>query len=250
MNYRVNLFHIRKFLVIYLVLSLGWVKAQSNTPEATIHKAYNQDKTSEDQIHLHTVNQKLDSIFKVKDNTFNRYWLSYGLYNQALIADWHEKKEDAEVLIDRAINLLKPLKGDAESQALLSLQLGYSTRFKSYWAMASLGRDALFHAERAVELNPNNLRTNLALAINDFYTPKFFGGGKKVEYHLKEALAAPVTSSKDSLPTWGKSNVYKIIVKHYRKIEKDSIAQDYLNQGLQEFTESEMLQVLYKNPKK
>jgi hypothetical protein len=30
-------------------------------------------------------------------------------------------------------------------------------------------------------------------------------------------------------------------VKHYRKIDQDSVAQEYLNQGIAEFPESELL---------
>ena len=170
------------------------------------------------------------------------------MYNQALIADRLEDKKAAEELIDRAIELLKPLEEDAESQALLALQLGYSTRFKSYWSMMSLGRAAYHRAERAVALAPTNMRTNLALAINDFYTPKVFGGGKKVETHLKKALQAPNPSASVTTPTWGKPNVYELLVKYYQKNKQQTQAQNFLNQGLSEFPNSELLLSLKLTP--
>ena len=97
-----------------------------------IQLAFQQSKTQAVQDPLIQRNNALDKAFQEEDNNFNRYWLSYGLYNQALIADRLEDKKAAEELIDRAIELLNPLEEDPESQALLALQLGYSTRFKSY----------------------------------------------------------------------------------------------------------------------
>ena len=233
------------------LLFLLWftpVLGQNPTPEAAIQLAFQQSKTQQTQSPLVKHNTMLEQTFEKEDNNFNRYWLSYGLYNQALIADRLEDKKAAEELIDRAIELLKPLEEDAESQALLALQLGYSTRFKSYWSMMSLGRAAYHRAERAVALAPTNMRTNLALAINDFYTPKVFGGGKKVETHLKKALQAPNPSASVTTPTWGKPNVYELLVKYYQKNKQQTQAQNFLNQGLSEFPNSELLLSLKLTP--
>ena len=240
MNWHYTIKILKRTTVFFLYLHLGLanVQAQTSTTEAAIHKAYVLDKTQGNQSQLKNINQNLEKTFNQQDTNSNRYWLSYGLYNQALIADFQNDKKLAESLIDRAIALLKSLENDAEAQALMAIQMGYSIRFKSYWAMMNLGRKASFHANRAVELNPNSIRTNLAVAINDFYTPKAFGGGKRVENSLKKALE--VTPSKGS-PTWGKVLVYELLVKHYRKLKHDQIAQDYLSHGLAEFPESELL---------
>ena len=228
-------------VTLLFLLCFSPVLGQNPTPEAAIQLAFQQSKTQQTQSPLVKHNTMLEQTFEKEDNNFNRYWLSYGLYNQALIADRLEDKKAAEELIDRAIELLKPLEEDAESQALLALQLGYSTRFKSYWSMMSLGRAAYQRAERAVALAPTNMRTNLALAINDFYTPKVFGGGKKVETHLKKALQAPNPSASVTTPTWGKPNVYELLVKYYQKNKQQTQAQNFLNQGLSEFPNSELL---------
>ena len=228
-------------VTLLFLLCFSPVLGQNPTPEAAIQLAFQQSKTQQTQSPLVKHNTMLEQTFEKEDNNFNRYWLSYGLYNQALIADRLEDKKAAEELIDRAIELLKPLEEDAESQALLALQLGYSTRFKSYWSMMSLGRAAYQRAERAVALAPTNMRTNLALAINDFYTPKVFGGGKKVETHLKKALQAPNPSASVTTPTWGKPNVYELLVKYYQKNKQQTQAQNFLNQGLKEFPNSELL---------
>lgn len=235
-------------VTLLFLLCFSPVLGQNPTPEAAIQLAFQQSKTQQTQSPLVKHNTMLEQTFEKEDNNFNRYWLSYGLYNQALIADRLEDKKAAEELIDRAIELLKPLEEDAESQALLALQLGYSTRFKSYWSMMSLGRAAYQRAERAVALAPTNMRTNLALAINDFYTPKVFGGGKKVETHLKKALQAPNPSASVTTPTWGKPNVYELLVKYYQKNKQQTQAQNFLNQGLSEFPNSELLLSLKLTP--
>ena len=228
-------------VTLLFLLYFSPILGQNLTPEAAIKLAFQQSKTQQTQIPLVKYNTILEQAFEKEDNNFNRYWLSYGLYNQALIADRLEDKKVAEEIIDRAIEILKPLEEDAESQALLSLQLGYSTRFKSYWSMMSLGRAAYQRAECAVALAPKNMRTNLALAINDFYTPKLFGGGKKVETHLKKALQAPNPSASVTSPTWGKPNVYELLVKYYQKNKQQTQAQNFLDQGLREFPNSELL---------
>lgn len=228
-------------VTLLFLLYFSPVLGQNLTPEAAIQLAFQQSKTQQTQNPLVKYNTILEQAFEKEDNNFNRYWLSYGLYNQALIADRLEDKKVAEEIIDRAIEILKPLEEDAESQALLSLQLGYSTRFKSYWSMMSLGRAAYQRAECAVALAPKNMRTNLALAINDFYTPKLFGGGKKVETHLKKALQAPNPSASVTAPTWGKPNVYELLVKYYQKNKLQTQAQNFLDQGLSEFPNSELL---------
>lgn len=240
MKRSINYFIYKAFSLLFL-FSFSLSRGQTPSPEEALTRAFSHSKTQKAQTPLQEVTASLEKAFQKEDNRFNRYWLSFGLYYQALFADSLEDIATAENLIDRAISLLKPLANDAESQALLSLQLGYSTRFKSYWSMISLGRAAYMHAEKAVALAPDNLRANLALALTDFYTPKMFGGGKKVVPHLTKALQAPSPEASSQLPRWGKPMVYELLVKYYQKNDQDLTAQNYLNQGLSEFPESELL---------
>ncbi len=82
------------------------------------------------------------------------------------------------------------------------------------------------------------------MAITDFFTPKVFGGGKKVESLLLSALHAPRPSASDITPQWGKPNVYELFVKYYRKNNQPSKAQKYLNEGLREFPKNKLLLAL------
>lgn len=241
-----NLSHysIKYYITLFYLLWLTPFFGQYATPETAIKKAFQESQLQKTQTPLQALNITLEKACQSEYNSFNRYWYSYGLYNQALIADELDDKEAAEQLVDRAIELLESLREDAESQALLALELGYSTRFKSYWSMISLGRNAYQRAELAVALAPANLRTNLSLAITDFFTPKVFGGGKKVESLLLSALHAPRPSASDITPQWGKPNVYELFVKYYRKNNQPSKAQKYLNEGLREFPKNKLLLAL------
>jgi tetratricopeptide (TPR) repeat protein len=241
MNCLSKLKFVKRSVVFLLLFWAHTVPAQPSTVEAEIHNAFRIDRTQKSLVELKKITQSLESAMDRIDSNSNRYWLSYSLYNQALVANYLDQKELAEALIDRAIELLKPVKNEAESLALLSLELGYSIQFKNYWAMMNLGSEALLIAERAVELAPNNLRTNLALALNDFYTPKLFGGGKKVEYHLKKAIDTTGVTQTNSSPSWGKENVYELLVRHYRKNKQEEIALTYLDKGLVEFPNSGLL---------
>jgi hypothetical protein len=231
-------------IVFTFLFGINNLRAQRGNPETVIQNGYLHGKRQGTQIQLELINQELDSIFEITGNTFNRYWLSYGLYNQALLAGIQEDDDKAEILVDRAIELLNPLKDDAESLALLSLEQGYSTQFKSYISLISIGRNAVLNAKRAAELNPRSLRANLALATNDFYTPKVFGGGKLTLQYLNNAIKELNTKPSDSLPTWGMPSVYELFYKYYIKNENESLAKYYLNQGLKEFPESKLLQGL------
>ena len=228
----------------FLLFGLKNLAAQNITPEKAIHIAYKKDEKTGNQIQLERINKELQNIFETTDNTFNRYWLSYGLYNQALLAGIQEDEDRAEFLIDRAIELLNPFKDDGESLALLSLEQGYSTQYKGFFSLMSIGRNAVLNALLAIELSPNSLRANFAVAINDFYTPKVFGGGRLTLKYLKKALKDENINSLDSLPKWGKPSVYELLFKYHKKIKKDSIAQSFLSKGLVEFPESELLKSL------
>ena len=228
----------------FFMISFCGLWGQNSNPEYSIQNAFLQDKKEATSTQLKAVLLLLETVFELKDTPFNRYWLSYALYHQALLADVQNQKKIAEVSIDRSIALLMPLENDAESLALLSIQQGYSTQFKWYLSMMQIGRQALQNATRAVELNPNSLRTHLALSINDFYTPKVFGGGALAPIHLKKALEVVHNDPTDRFPSWGKDQVYELLVKHFRKQDQDSLAQDYLERGLIEFPTSELLQEL------
>ena len=112
--------------------------------------------------------------------------------------------------------------------------------------MMNLGQDSKEYAKKALETNANNLRAYYALALNNFYTPKVFGGGSEVEFYLKKALSLTETTKTENKPSWGKESVYELLIKHYQKEEKGSFATKYLIEGLELFPYSKLLKGLKK----
>ena len=237
-----------KAIVLLLSFSIMSMQAQKQEKEGLqqkIEEAFIRCIENESEQPLEKIAETLTLAFDQNDIVSTRYWLSYARYHQALLAaEINQKKKQAESYIDAAILLLKPSLKDSESLALLSLQTGYSIRFKSYFAMMGLGQYSRNYAETALSLDSNNLRAHYALAINNFYTPKVFGGGSEVEAILKQALALAENSINENQPTWGKDSVYELLVKHYKKEEKYSLAKKYLAEGLALFPENKQLKNL------
>lgn len=83
---------------------------------------------------------------------------------------------------------------------------------------ASLGAESREYAEKAIDADPSNPRASLVKALNIYYTPAIFGGGKKrarstvVETGEKFARFTPA----DALaPNWGK-NIYDVLNASYQ----------------------------------
>lgn len=236
-------------LIIFssIFMSMSSIVLQKDGFQQKIEKAFVESIESNSNEPLEKAATTLAFAFEEKDTISTRYWLSYARYHQALLAgEINKDKKQAEQFIDRAISLLKPLKNDSESLALLSIQIGYSIRFKSYFAMVGLGQDSRAFAETALALDPTNLRAYYSLAINDFYTPKVFGGGREVEFYLKKALGLSQNENVEDQPTWGKDSVYELLIKQYKKEEKDSLAQKYLTQALALYPNNQQLKALFK----
>ncbi len=83
---------------------------------------------------------------------------------------------------------------------------------------ASLGSESRQYAEKAIDADPSNPRASLVKALNIYYTPAIFGGGKKrarptvVETGEKFARFTPA----DALaPNWGR-NIYDVLNASYQ----------------------------------
>lgn len=239
-----------KLISLLLCISLTGISPQNQekkTLQYAIEQAFRTCITTKSDQPLKELVTILTWDFEQEDIISTRYWLSYAYYYQALFAGEINKNEKrAEHLIDTATSLLKPSNTDSESLALLSLQTGYSIRFKSYFSMMNLGQDSKEYAKKALEINANNLRAYYALALNNFYTPKVFGGGSEVEFYLKKGLSLTETNIAENQPFWGKESVYELLIKHYQKEEKESLANKYLTEGLELFPDSKLLKGLKK----
>ena len=70
-------------------------------------------------------------------------------------------------------------KKNTEDYALLASVQNLAIQFRSGMGAGKLSSQAVENARTALQMDSTNLRAWYVLASNDFYTPAFFGGGKR-----------------------------------------------------------------------
>ncbi len=217
----------RKLTLSLLIsfIMLVWTSkgyAQNNYQE-DIKSAYREALlTKEGTTSLKKTHQHLEQLL-VKEHTNElSYWLAYNEYYMAKHFELRGKKNYAEDLLDQGIKRLEALKEkSAEDYSLLSF-LQYN-----YMKYTSLGRIPLAkkmasNCQKALELEPKNLRANVVWGIIDLARPRAFGGGKEGEMFLLDAIEnlSEQTVVSQILPTWGKEEAYEALIRHYIKVKR------------------------------
>lgn len=137
------------------------------------------------------------------------YWAGYCLinesYTKAEAADKDMILEKAEIFVNKAAELSP---NNAEIEIL-----------KANWTMAKLSADPMSrwqslngkfnkHLDNAAAIDPKNPRIFYVKAVNLYYTPEGFGGGKKTSAPLFEKALEFFKDHTNSLaysPSWGKA---------------------------------------------
>lgn len=193
---------------------------QIDSIEYKINTAFNDAVRKEDASAL----IKLIDMLKLhKDSsTYNSdtaYWLSYSNYQLVIFYSIQAEDEKSEYLCKKIIEELQDLKDKtSEHYALLAHVKSFSLQYKSGMAAAFGAQKSSNYVAKSLKKNENNLRAWLVKGINDFYTPKTFGGGKKTMEYLSKALSCPDKlddGSSTNGPTWGRDSVYEYIIMHY-----------------------------------
>ena len=78
-------------------------------------------------------------------------------------------------------------------------------------ATIKLSNQAKTMAQKAIELDGDNLRAYLVLGINNYYTPELYGGKSKCEAYFKKAIALPDRTSENE-PYLGKRRCFLFLV--------------------------------------
>lgn len=187
--------------------------------------------------------KKLDSIFnsieddKKMTQNDKTYWQSYILYSKSLFySTVMRNTKKASENIDLAIEKIEENPTTSEDYALLAVCKSFSIQFASAISMGKLAGEVKEYGNKSLEINDKNLRAYYALAINNFYTPKMFGGMKKVEEYAKKGLACPYSLS-DSyyVPYWGKPQLYWIYIKFLEKENRTEDAKKYKSLAKKDF---------------
>ncbi len=184
---------------------------------------------------------RIPTQLKDVNATTKNYWVSYthykiGLYHLA------SDKEQANKSFEKALKTLQAIEEpNSENLALegtiTSTQI--SVQSDKAW---SLSQKASKKFQQSLELNAKNPRTHLGLGKSDFYKPSEYGGGEKVDAHLKKALQYYKEEELNKkAPSWGKDEVYYFLSAFYSREQSFRDAKFYNSLGLKEFPKNELL---------
>lgn len=163
-----------------------------------------------------------------------KYWQAYIDYNKVIYYLSSNLKEECETTIDDAIDDLENEPKSSENYALLGTLQNFSISFKSPLTAGIIGANAKENFEKALELEPKNLRAYLGLVLLDFYTPEEYGGKKQTEKLARKALELPNQPLESNfLPSWGRNVVYETLVKHLINTGKKEEAKKVFKEAIE-----------------
>ncbi len=177
------------------------------------------------------------------------YWTAYTKFQQSnfwAYNSYHKDEDIAKELTGEAIKILSDIKDkNAEDYALLGYIKGYSLQWISFLKMPKESGKAGKWVAKAVEMAPDNPRSNMVFGNNDFYTPKMFGGGKAVESSMQKAISLYKEAVPNPyMPSWGMPKAYQMLTRHYLKNDMIAQAKATITEGLQRYPEHKTLQSL------
>ncbi|MEN0004365.1 MAG: hypothetical protein AAF798_09485 [Bacteroidota bacterium] len=220
------------------------VAAEAQSLEDRIEQAFSYSFGMQRNM-LAPIAEELRTARETTPTASNAYWLAYTNYLSAIFLSSIELPEEAQTALGEAISILEAQEElDAEAHVILGSAYSYSIGFDRGKAII-LSSKANKHYQKALKADPENLRAHLALAKSDYYTPKQYGGGQKVEKHLLKALSLPEKrSEEENAPTWGREEVYYFLVQYYEREDRLDDAKLYAKQGLKQYPEHQGLQRL------
>ena len=179
---------------------------------------------------------KLDELEKLlsqnneRNNSLFNYWIAYINYYKTIVSMQTKDKVKGLETNKKSIQLLEQNKNkNSDDYALLVLSKGLSFTFVSGMDAALISKDISNYLEDGFKLDNSNLRLYYAQGSLDFYTPKEYGGGKKVEEALLKAISLQDKNiGKSNLPTWGKEESYELLIRFYlANIQKEEASKQY-----------------------
>lgn len=170
-------------------------------------------------------------------NNLTTYWQSYARSMETIYFMRNKQAKEAEHIINRACDDMEQLnKKNAEDYALLASVQNLAIQFRSGMGAGKLSSQAVGNAQTALQMDSTNLRAWYVLATNDFYTPAFFGGGKKTEKFLLKALSFPAQQVPNPyMPSWGREEAYQLLLTYYVQKEQYEQARVLLNAAQKEY---------------
>lgn len=173
------------------------------------------------------------------------YWHSYALYYKAIYHIQAKQPSEASKAVSKALELLEeiPTK-DSEEYAMMARLEGLGLAFAGPKAPI-MAQSMVKHGHLAMKLGPQNPRAYVVAGINDFYTPKSFGGRTMAKKYLTKALELSAQGADTPYaPSWGREEAYEYLIRYLVEEEKGEGAKKLQEQALKEFPNSFMIKTL------
>ena len=185
--------------------------------------------------------KKLDEIetllesHQTENENLKNYWIAFINYYKTIMGMKSKDKALGSKSNKKGIASLEKNKNkNADDYALLALLKGMSYPFASGMEAPGISKEIKQSIEKGIEADDKNFRIHYAQGSTDFYTPKKYGGGTKVESALSKAINLPEKNIGNSqLPTWGKEEAYDLIIRFYLRENQKDKAKSYFDKAKQ-----------------
>lgn len=195
---------------------------------------------------LSELEQKLDAYYEESSIPLVRYWQSYLLYYESIFWVKSGEEKQAKTATNQAIAYLEEIsEKNAEDYALLSMIESFGIQFQPGFKAPITSARVKKYAEKAMAIDPENLRAYYVLASNDFYTPEQYGGMQTAEELLKKAVSLPEQAIENPfLPSWGRDQAYEMLIRFYLKKEQLTEAKAAFREAIEAYPDNYMINSL------
>jgi hypothetical protein len=243
----------KKILLPFLIIFSGLLQAQNKNSgitdiETKIQFAAINSYTKGPE-ELIEIADSLDRLREKNNQHYLSYWHAFALYKLGAYY-LNKDKPASEKTVQKAIDVLEEIKNKtSDEHVLLGSLISLSINFYPGNA-AVLSPKSKDHFLKAIQLDKNNMRAFYGLARSDYYRPKEYGGGLLVEENLLKALSLKAKNSQDPLaPTWGREDVYMLLINYYLREDRKEDAALFYRKALKEFPGNSQLILLDKKLK-
>lgn len=195
---------------------------------------------------LTELKDELNAYYEESSIALVRYWQSYLLYYESIFWLKSEEEKKAKASIALAIEYLEEIdEKNSEDYALLAMIESFGIQFQPGFKAPITSARVKKYAEKAMAIDPDNLRAYYVLASNDFYTPEQYGGMQKAEEFLLKAVSLPEQALENPfLPSWGRDQCYEMLIRFYLKKEQMAEAKATYKEAIEAYPDNYMINSL------
>ena len=166
------------------------------------------------------------------------YWLSYLTYYKSVSAFKEADQEKSQKYVEQAISYLEQISNkDSEYYSLLAYEQVFYFQFVKRQDMFIFLEKMNKSLKLAMELGASNPRAFFVNGYYDYYTPKEYGGKKKTEKLLLQAIKLD-NSPRPFAPTWGIADSYSLLIQYYLENGDKAKANKMFQQAIKLFPTS------------